>query len=42
MTKMSKKNTKKRYVIKKIMIMTLFSKFIRNFAKSDPFYKDTL
>ena len=33
MTKMSKKSTKKEPVVKKIMIKTLFSKLISNFAK---------
>ena len=42
MTKMSKKNTKKEPVVKKITIMTLFSKLIINFAESTPFYKGTL
>lgn len=40
--KVEQKNIKKGYVIKNILIMTLFSKFIRNFAKYASFYKETL
>lgn len=40
--KNEQKKTKKEPVVKKIMIKTLFSKLISNFAKSDPFYKGTL
>ena len=39
---MSENNTKKVCVVKKIVIMTLFSKLIRNFAKYASFYKETL